>query len=537
MERFRDAVDVTCSPNSIQLTVNNKAHFKEIQREWGWVNDAEENYIILITENDCLADDSDLDRQPWHITHATFDTSTKVVSLAAEPKTWQDALGYWNLHVSSKGLSTYGSPSKRSLLGADKTISISLDHPFGGDPIALSDIASIACNPCDTHGSLDFDFHFDATDDNTVTVTPSGVGVTVTAALTIGGEVSGLSKTQNLVDIPLDGGFDIKGIASGGPQLKIDLVAGINQASAEIDLSTGVTVSIPDDSSATMDFDDSSQNSLNGWVPTFDFDPPSLGTGITLSASAGVEVRLDFEATVFKKGAAAGLALDAPTLQFDFAGSDDACSGAAGVDVDLSLVGKLDGYAGFGSVDDKPNDFNILSTATPIWSTCMNVGGGDSPTTPPSQTASMATPTPTGSVSASATPSGSSAASPSGSTSVSPSGSGSVLPTESSSVTPSVSGSSPPTPSGSASSIPDATSSIVARESSSAIQSISSAAVASTAAGSSAPAGSPAAPASNSSAVASASSVAAEPSSANSVAAAPSAAAPSQSLAARRFRG
>ncbi|KAK3719093.1 hypothetical protein LTR37_004657 [Vermiconidia calcicola] len=403
IERFADLVSVQCSASSVVLSFNDDVGFDDVAKDWEWVNGADDNYIVFVTENGCLIESRD--RQAWHVKHATFDNATNVVTLSAEPKEWKDAFGRWHLRFSSKGLFPH---NDNLLFRRDEDLGIPLDADFSTEGFGIDDdsIATIACDPCNTAGSLDFDFDvdYDAPVGLTgkVTITPNAISATITAKLAIGGELASIPMNKNLFDFHPNGIDLMDGLVTVGPGIYVDFVGNF-EASAEAELSAGVTMSIPDDSSVVLYFDDTEQNSISGWTPYFDHETsgPSFSESVSLAASAGLRIRVEFDAQVKGKGLSGGLALDAPTLSFGMDGGLGSAScgggGSVGLEVDVSLGAELNAFGGWGVASDMPNKMAITSTGMNIFSTCAAVGASDS--TAASSVASV-TP-PSGSISAS----------------------------------------------------------------------------------------------------------------------------------------
>jgi hypothetical protein len=141
LERFSDVLHAAkCSNNSVKLTFTQEVAFDQMHEEWKWIDDADENYVILVTESDrCnIADGNPSVRQPWHVTNATFDDDTNEVTLTSEPRTWDQASSNWHLKLDTRGILPHTEQQKllrRNLQGqkrdddirVDFTVSIPLD--------------------------------------------------------------------------------------------------------------------------------------------------------------------------------------------------------------------------------------------------------------------------------------------------------------------------------------------------------------------------------------------------------------------------
>ncbi|KAK5746475.1 hypothetical protein LTR17_000855 [Elasticomyces elasticus] len=270
----------------------------------------------------------------------------------------------------------------------DVSPTLDLTHTFNANIANISQ-ASIDCTDCSTRGSLDLEFdvsfHLFSSPhiSGTASITPSGVGVNIELGITVSTPDGAfeLSDDLTLADIPLPGGLDIAGVASIGPQLVIEASADIIME-ASLTASSGVAIDIPDDSVATVDFEDSTNNAFNGWVPTFAAIGPTLDASADIQGNAGTEIRIEVDAEILGEGLSAGLKLAAPVFSLNAAaqafseggvcGDDDA---QLGVEFDVSLGAELDAFGGVAAASALSGIFTLLSTATPIFSTCVTVAG------------------------------------------------------------------------------------------------------------------------------------------------------------------
>ncbi|KAK3713446.1 hypothetical protein LTR37_008404 [Vermiconidia calcicola] len=400
MERFQDVLDdAKCSLDSIKLTFKKEVQFDLVQQEWQWVNDVDMNYIVLVTENArCNMPDGDrTSRQPWHIKTAVFDDQHNIVTLSAQPKTWEDAFSSWHLRVSSKGIGPHASQHRHGLskrIGYNGTESLALAATLPADAMPLTDenddiAVSIACTSCYTTGSLDFDidvvwYLFDGLT-GTITMTPNDVGAYITTEIELSRELtSPLSTGKNLLTyVPY--GINIPNIITVGPAFKVDLAAVVDAATATVALSAGVSMTIPADAIAVLDFDDSNNNQFYNWSPEFTPSIPDnmLSSEISVTAYAALQLRVEFDIQIVSLGFAAGLALEAPRLELSLTGMAqpeggvcDVSEAEFGVGFGIALGAQLDGFCGFGAATDLPNRMPIASTSIDLYSTCMPVASG-----------------------------------------------------------------------------------------------------------------------------------------------------------------
>lgn len=146
----------------------------------------------------------------------------------------------------------------------------------------------------------------------------------------------------------------------------------------------GVSATIPDGSSATIDFQNSTQNSLTGFVPQFSLIPPQLSASLSASADIFTEVTLSLDLTFHGFGISAGVDLKVPGFQLDInadaSTNSGACkNGAVGADVSLQVGADLSGDVTF---DSTSNDFPIFSKFFPLFDHCFAFGGSSNSTVP-----------------------------------------------------------------------------------------------------------------------------------------------------------
>jgi hypothetical protein len=147
-------------------------------------------------------------------------------------------------------------------------------------------------------------------------------------------------------------------------------------------LTLGAKLDIPAESVVKLNFDDSTDNNIGGWVPSFTPVGPELSGSVSVSASVGPRIQLEVGVTILGFGAGVGLALSAPTLGLSLGAEADTAGGICenpdaqlGVNVDVGLSAQLDAFAGIGDLRDLPNRFEIAAVSTPLFATCITIGG------------------------------------------------------------------------------------------------------------------------------------------------------------------
>ena len=161
-------------------------------------------------------------------------------------------------------------------------------------------------------------------------------------------------------------------------------------------------MTIPDTSIAKLSID-GDDNMWEGWWPDFDGQfTPEFESSVSVSAKAGMQIRVEFDVHVgafgFDKQLAAGLFLDAPMAEIKAEAQlkENACDveGAdAGVDISASVYGEINAFAGAGKPEDVAEGlkFSIYSTSGwQITTDCITVTG--SPATSAALTLSPSVP-------------------------------------------------------------------------------------------------------------------------------------------------
>ncbi|TKA71210.1 hypothetical protein B0A55_07654 [Friedmanniomyces simplex] len=383
---FKDAAkSVSCADGHMNFTLKDQDKFASVQQGWSWMN--EDNHTVcLVTEPGTCGNTR---RQPYRATYVTFDNQTQTASVTASNWTWQEALPKWSMRINTAGLLNSTSSNDSSLeKRIDQKASLDLTQTFNANFANLTAdgvTASIGCTDCSTRGTLNLDFNvsFDLLANpklsGTASITPSGVGANVELGLTVSAELtSELAGDLTIADVPLPGGVDILGVAKIGPQFVVVANAAITSITAATTISFGVAVDVPDNSLATIDFANSANNAFNGWDPTFSTIGPNLDASVSVTGSAGPEIRLEIDAEIVGQGLSAGLKLAVPQFTLDasaqaspeggICGDDNA---QLGIEFDVNLAAELDAFGAVAAASALQGEFTLLSTATQIFSTCM----------------------------------------------------------------------------------------------------------------------------------------------------------------------
>jgi hypothetical protein len=399
-ERFNDTIaSLSCSSTALKMKFKNEDDYTLAKNSWNWVNQNSNRYFVMVVAWPSCGGD----RRPYKVTSYTSNNATMTITMSAAPKDFQKAFPYMKLSVATNGILDGVVPTgTRKRASLSTSIPISLEHDFSGTKIfdaQAEDVdVSLNCGTCNTAGTLNIDAELSfnlfssPTLSGTISVTPSGVAATVGLSLTASGEVTqAIDESVNFVTFTLPGGISIPLIGMLGPSLMVDMVATISSITASATVNLGsVTMSIDDNSKAQLDLANSANNVLTGFTPTFSAEGPSVDAGISASAQFGPQIILGIDAEVFGTGAAAGLALNAPSLNLNAAIEATAAdNGCAGVEFDVDLSAQLNAFGGVGKIKDvaATDTFSIIGTSTQIFSTCLSFPGQAAATTAAATTA------------------------------------------------------------------------------------------------------------------------------------------------------
>lgn len=182
------------------------------------------------------------------------------------------------------------------------------------------------------------------------------------------------------------------GPISVGPLVRILGQADVDAVSAEVTLVVGARLDIPAESVVRLNFDDSTDNKIGGWVPFFTPVGPELSGSVNVSASIGPRFQLEVGMSFLGRGTGVGIALTAPTLGVTLGADGNTAGGVCdnpdaklGVNIDVRLSAQLDAFGGVGDLRELPHKFELVSTSTPLFATCLAIGESapsEAPATP-----------------------------------------------------------------------------------------------------------------------------------------------------------
>jgi hypothetical protein len=304
MERFAQQLSAVNCSQSMMMSFNSNSSYQSAIQSWNWVNFNEQRTFILIANYPgCGADNS---RQPWVVSSADYDPSHLTVHLNATKKEWTEVAHSYNLDF---GQYSAPAPSKARRMSFDKQINLdltaTLPAAFTTSVNIVPDLnVGVTCTNCGTKGTLTLAGHVETSWWNvqsfTVTANPTGVQMDLNLAISVSATDSSLSFNPapwDFFTLPL-GGFSIPGLVTLGPELTLGAGFGITGVKGTATLSTSITGTIPDSSTAVINvLGDNKGATYSGWVPVWTAGPMSvsekLSSSVEVYGNAKVGVSLE----------------------------------------------------------------------------------------------------------------------------------------------------------------------------------------------------------------------------------------------------
>ncbi|EED20788.1 conserved hypothetical protein [Talaromyces stipitatus ATCC 10500] len=220
LERLQGlTTSIKCSNDTIALQLNDASAYVQLRNQWDWMNQAENNTVILVTgAGQC---DWNEDRQPFSISSFSYSNNNTELVLSGSRVEWREIASNYHLHMSTMAQTAL---SRRDYTG-DYTLDFNHQLGFGNwsFPIDPTFSVGLTCKTCYTTG--DFAFEFDLKTelgipvDATLTIAPRNVSVVLDPTFSLSGNIgSSLSFKETFLRIPIDG-IAVAGIIDLGPEI------------------------------------------------------------------------------------------------------------------------------------------------------------------------------------------------------------------------------------------------------------------------------------------------------------------------------
>ncbi|CAM1511372.1 Fc.00g088850.m01.CDS01 [Cosmosporella sp. VM-42] len=362
MERFsQDIVTVICSED-MSFQFEHVETFERARETWGWVNEDEERAFILV--GDPVACKSGNARDPWLVTHATFDPEALVIQLTATKKEWTEVTYEYKIDY---GALETNLPKRFLDYDWGEPFEVSLTKPFPeslitfdeGVPGVFETKFFTNCNNCGIFGRLLFEGHIAGNILEGVTrldlsIVPRDIHVDLNLEVLLSGYYDAengeadLGKDFDLLDIPLPSSWTVPGILALGPYAKLQAGFALKYFEGNARFATGVSLRVPDDSEFRIDFLADELVTTSGWKPDFEVKPLEVEAEVNAVLDFYLGISPSIDLVLFnQRGLVAGFPFKFLTVDLDVKGGYDPAGFCPndnkpyGVSVDASLGAEL----------------------------------------------------------------------------------------------------------------------------------------------------------------------------------------------------
>ncbi|KAL2846116.1 hypothetical protein BJY01DRAFT_234715 [Aspergillus pseudoustus] len=403
IDRFKHLLtSIYCTNMTMTVKLKNDKAYEYIKRGWEWLNDVAPNKLVVVAgAGDCGWNPT---RIPFAASTVVFDDVANTARLVGKTMTWRDFQNY-ELTV-GRYRPVSDAVSRRDI---DKTLALpfNLPLPFSSGqintPVDALDLTWF-CVDCGTQGSFDFGFHIETKygvpKDASISLSPNSVKAVLTPRIAIQADIGGdIDDEWEIGKIPV-GGISIPGgILDVGPQVTFSLGYSIGPLQGSAGISTGVSVSIPDDSELEISLI-SPDISSTGWAPKLEMKPITVDARLVGEVLVYVKASIDLSAEALGQGFEAGINLKPYVggALMAQATSGEVCEGEedhygvkvypkAGVALNAD-VAKADDPA------DPLAEAVIASVTASLPTYCAGFGGDKDPSSTPGPSSSAPTPAP-----------------------------------------------------------------------------------------------------------------------------------------------
>lgn len=200
-------------------------------------------------------------------------------------------------------------------ISTSKTFSMDMSHTFPANLFAkqvyVGDFSfGIECDNCGSSGTLELAGHIESGVEGfsvfTINATPKSLAADLTLTMTAAGTLSQRwDKQFQLLDQGIPGFTIPGGVLTVGPNLEILAGFTLSNIGGSVVVTSGLTASIPDSSSAEVDFIAKKKLGISGWVPKFTPKPISIQNGqvnaeLSLYVQLNIAISLDCMGTGFQ---------------------------------------------------------------------------------------------------------------------------------------------------------------------------------------------------------------------------------------------
>lgn len=352
------------------MQLKNAASIADAKKAWSWVNQAEANTLVFVTESGACG--GVYGRQPFYITSATYTGNTATLDVRSVGD-WKEFAEDASVHIAASNVDDDSDIDKR--LSYSDNVKISLEHTFTKH-FYDADIGpahlSVDCSDCGTFGSLLLDIKVSTGDGFEASATTAdnvharlAIAATASAAIKIGHSTGQLT----IAEVPLPT-FKVGGVVKIKPEIALKLSLVITDIAGSITAVVGAQLSIPDGQGIALG------KGVNSIDPQFSAIGPTISGKVDVSARVGTLFTVNLSGDILGLDLVAGIDLNAPYLAATagvYVGTPTACDPNSSIKLGLSVGGTLDTYYGKGKKGDQPHKNNIYNKDIPLIDECFPI--------------------------------------------------------------------------------------------------------------------------------------------------------------------
>ncbi|KAL2863315.1 uncharacterized protein BJX67DRAFT_262830 [Aspergillus lucknowensis] len=385
VDRFKHLLmSVQCTDRTMTLGFKDDKAYGYIKRGWQWLNDLDPRKLVVVAgAGDCGWNPT---RFPFSAATVDFDDVANTAKLHGGAIAWKD---FQNYELTVGNYRPVSNPLGQRDIDKSLSLPFNLPLPFSSGklqtPVDALDLTWF-CADCGTEGSFDFGFHIETKlgipTGASISLSPNGVKATLNPRIAIQADIGGdIDNEWEIGKIPI-GGISIPGgILDVGPEITFSIGYSVGPLQGSAGITTGVTVSIPDDSELEISLISPDVSSV-GWDPDLETKPVTVDARLVGEVLLYVKASIDLTAEALGQGFEAGINLK-PYVGGGIMGqatSDEVCPGEGdhfGVKVypkaGVALVADV---AEADDPEDPLAEATIASVTASLPTYCAGFGGG-----------------------------------------------------------------------------------------------------------------------------------------------------------------
>ncbi|OCK74096.1 hypothetical protein K432DRAFT_430220 [Lepidopterella palustris CBS 459.81] len=315
MEKFNGMLaSINCS-NGLTLAFNDYDTFSYAQKVWDWVNGADDHSFVMVAGvGDC---GNNTHRLPFVVSSIQYDEELNTAHLAANVSDWKTIAHSFDMvvgRISGNDTGLYSRDITKSL-----SVDVSSHWPFSVKLSSGKLSAELACTNCSTTGEFDIEFRISQKwfipTGASMRVSPKGVSAIAQVKFTGAGAITNsLTKTWDIVNIPIDGITIPGGILDLGPFLTVAVGVELSAVTISASIQGGGTATFSDSAVVQVDLLNPTNNKFSGWTPSIEALPIRVDEKISGGVSMFVQPSLELRAEALGQGFKFGLNLRVPNV-------------------------------------------------------------------------------------------------------------------------------------------------------------------------------------------------------------------------------